>query len=112
MSLDKAIALARGNPISGLPRMAALIYDKKRLVGFGLNQRKSHPLQAKFCSHPDRILLHAEIAALANARQSVEGMVMYIARVNARGEPRLAKPCVGCQAALIEFELGDVIWTT
>jgi pyrimidine deaminase RibD-like protein len=109
--LIKAVELAKANPVQGLPKMAALIYDKKRVVSYGLNQKKTHPLQARFTKHPEALCIHAEIAALANARQSVEGMVMYVARVNRRGEPRLAKPCKGCASAIIEFGLGNVEWT-
>ena len=112
MSLAKAMQLALGNPITGLPRMAALIYDKKYLVSYGLNSRKSHPLQAKFAVNDKATCIHAEIAALANARQSVEGMTMYVARVYRNNKPAMAKPCEACRAAIIEFGLKDVEWTT
>lgn len=112
MSLKVALEIARSNPIIGKPRMAAVIYDRRHLVSYGLNSFKTHPLMARFNKHPQAVCLHAEIAALANARQSVEGLTMYVARAFADGSPGLAKPCKGCERALIEFGLGDVQWTT
>lgn len=96
----------------GLPRMAATIYDGRRMASYGLNSRRTHPLQARFGRNEQSLCLHAEIAALANARQSVAGMVMYVARVYRNGEPALAKPCAGCERAIVEFGLSDVQWTT
>jgi len=112
MSLEHALKIAQANGIQDLPRMAAVIYDKRnRLVSVGLNSRRTHPLAAKFGKHVEAICLHAEIAAIVNARQCVEGMTMYIARVGSKNEPRLAKPCTGCQRALIAFKLKRVVWT-
>ena len=110
--LHKAIDWAQVNPIRGLPKIAALIYDKKRLVSHGWNSFTTHPLQARFCSHPNRIHLHAEVAAIVAAKQSVEGMDMYVARVWRNGSPALAKPCSDCQKALAAFKLRNVEWTT
>lgn len=111
--LDRAIALAKANPIIGLPRMAAIIVDKRgRPMGVGLNKYKTHPLQAKFSRHPESIYLHAEIAALVDAQgQDLSDATMYVARVLKNGMPARAMPCCGCQAALIAFGLKDVIWT-
>lgn len=93
--------------------MAALIVDRRgKIIAQGINQRKSHPLQAKFSNHPESIYLHAEIAALVDARsENLTGATMYVARVLKDGTPALAKPCKGCQKALISFGLKDVIWT-
>lgn len=110
--LLKAVELAKKNPIKGLPRLSALIYDKKRLVAVGYNSLTTHPLQARFRSHPSRIHLHAEVAAIVAAKQNVEGMTMYVARVLKNNEPALAMPCIDCQRALAAFNLKDVFWTT
>jgi hypothetical protein len=42
-------------------RHAAAIYIGNKLISTGVNQLKSHPLQAKFGSNTDAIFLHAEI---------------------------------------------------
>jgi hypothetical protein len=109
--LDRAIIYAKENPIIGLPKIAALIFDKRRFISVGYNSFCTHPLQAKFTTHPDRIHLHAEIAAIAREKIDVEGMDMYIARVWKNGKPALAKPCKGCQSALAAFKLKNIYWT-
>jgi pyrimidine deaminase RibD-like protein len=109
--LAKAIQYAKKNPVKGLPRFAALITDKKRIVSYGFNSWTTHPLQAKFCMHPEAIHLHAEIAAIAAAKCDVEGMSMFVARVLRSGEPALARPCKGCQDALLAFKFKNVYWT-
>lgn len=111
MSLEHALKIAQANTVIGLPKMAALIYDKKTLISVGLNSKRTHPLQAKFNRHEEAICLHAEISALVNARCDVAGMTMYIARAGHKNQPRLAKPCFGCQRALTAFKLKRVIWT-
>lgn len=111
MSLDHAIELAIKNPIKGYPRMAAVLYNKRKFVSSGYNKIVTHPLQAKFCRHEKAIYLHAEIAAIVAAKKSVENMIMYVARVRRDDTPAIAKPCVGCQKALSFFKVKDVFWT-
>lgn len=52
--------------------------------------------------------LHAEIAALINARSSVKGASIFVARKH----ERLAKPCSACMAALKEAGIKTVWYTT
>lgn len=98
--------------------MAAVLYSRNGTkIGEGMNKMKSHPLAKKFSKHEEAIFLHAEIAAIADAlRQrypsNLEGSTLYVARVLANGTPAMAKPCAGCQKAIIEFGIGDVVWTT
>jgi tRNA(Arg) A34 adenosine deaminase TadA len=118
MSLERALEYARGNPVEGLPRMAALIVSRRgHFISLGFNSRKSDPLAAKYGRHPDAIYPHAEIAAIKNAlklidEEALESCTMYIARVKKDGSPALAKPCSGCQRALLQFGLENVEWTT
>lgn len=109
--MSRAISLALANPVKGLPRMAAVIADGKRVVSIGLNSRKTHPLAARYGRNPEALCIHAEIAAIASARESVDGMTMYIARVRKDGHPALAKPCIGCAMALAAFGISDVHFT-
>ena len=127
--LDKALDLARANPIKELPKMAAILTDGRQSF-VGLNRLKSHPLQKKFAKHPSGIYVHAEIAAiikLARHRQCYgywadtglykdipdmfDGFTMYVARARSSGQAGLAKPCEGCLSAIAAFGIRDVIWT-
>ena len=48
-------------------RIAACVVYKNEIVSFGVNRRKSHPLQAKYSRNQESIFLHAEISAINNA---------------------------------------------
>lgn len=99
--------------------VAALVY-KGKIVSYGRNQIKTHPLQKKFKKHPKAIFLHAEIDAIRNAlrRYSVDDLLkmdLYIARSKNEGVKDvwgLAKPCSGCSRAIDHFELNSVYYTT
>jgi hypothetical protein len=90
----------------------AAVFSNGRDFTVGLNQFKTHPLQARFCTHPDRLYLHAEIHGLARAFQ--KGITIdrvAIARVLKNGQPALARPCLGCMAALDAFDIKRIEWT-
>lgn len=96
-------------------RHAAAIYIGNRLISIGVNQLKSHPLQAKFGHNEEAIFLHAEIDAIRNALKRVNSLALqratlYVAR-SKNGRMRLSKPCSGCQKAIIHFNISNVIWT-
>ncbi len=110
MSLALALEIARANAVVGLPRLGAVICDGKRVVSTGFNRRKSHPLAARYQKNSECIYLHAEISAIANAREDITGMTLYVARVLKSGEPALAMPCQGCARAVVAFGL-NVEWT-
>lgn len=116
--LTHAIELALTNPYSGhLPRMGAVLANRGGLLGVGYNRLKSHPLQAKFSGRPGAIYLHAEIDAVVSALRDfsmpeIEGSTLYVARVLKNGQPGLAKPCPGCQRAIMHFGIANVEWTT
>lgn len=112
-TLSHAVSLARMNPVKGLPRMAAILKCWNGITT-GRNSRKTHPLMAKFGRNSKSICLHAEIDAIRNAiRRGLdpEGATMYVARVTRDGKPALAKPCEGCQRAIVAFGIKDVQWT-
>lgn len=112
-----ALAVALNNPVQDLPRMGAVICDSRGYVwGQGMNTRKSDPLAAKYGRHPDAIYPHAELNAIKTALWRYKGinlseMTLYVARVKKDGTPALAKPCTGCQRAIMEFGIGNVEWT-
>lgn len=101
-------------------RMWAGIWHATKLIASGAASSKTHPLQARFATDPTRIFMHAEIAALAayqrrlrvdSTTPKLSDCLMIVARVKKDGSIGLAKPCEGCQLALIEFEIGEIEWT-
>lgn len=136
MSLETAITLAKQNPIkqigrNSISRFAALLVSDSGQEFVGFNRYHSHPLQAKFSHCDEAIYLHCEIDSLVKAtrwmaRQEGKhyrsinhdyffaGCSLFVARVLKDGSPSLAKPCLGCQRALIHFGINweNVSWTT
>lgn len=117
MCIETAIDLARRNPVHDLPRMAAVIVDRRGVViSYGMNSRKSDPMAAKYGRHPDAVYPHAELAAIKRALtvigvEDLADCTLFVARVLKNGTEALAKPCCGCQRAINEFGIKNVIWT-
>ena len=114
--LQELITIAQDVSEFDKNRHAAAIYINNRLISIGVNQMKSHPLQAKFGANTDKIFLHAEIDAIRNALRRVKTSelheaTMYVARMR-QGVVRLSKPCVGCQRAILHFGIRNVYWTS
>ena len=74
------------SPVGGNARLAACVVYKNDIVSFGLNEKKSHPFQAKYGKNSDAVYLHAETSAIKNALKylSVEELAdssLYVCRV-------------------------------
>ena len=120
--LNDLFNLARDHRAENLSSLAASIYIGNRLVSYGFNSRKTHPLQYKYSKNDNAICIHAEIDAIKNALRSVSvenlsSATMYIARAKspAPRKPKtlrgLAKPCDGCARAISAFNIRNVYWT-
>lgn len=113
--LEELTILARDNPGMSNAHLAAALVDRKgKIISYGFNSSKTHPLQAKFSKNEHAIHLHAEVDAIRNALKmglDIEGTTMLVARALKDGTPALAKPCEGCQRALVHFGVADVVWT-
>ena len=119
-SLLKEVAIATPK-VSGA-RIAAAIVHKNKIISIGVNSKKSSPLQAKYATNKDlSIYLHAEIAAIKNALRQLDvddfsKVSLYVCRAKNDIATNqmvfgLAKPCVGCMRAIIEFNLKNVFYT-
>ncbi len=87
--------------------ITAMIFDKKgRILSIGKNSYvKTHPLQAEYAKKvgdPNKIYLHAEVAAIIRCRDLSKAYKIVITRVNVNGEFVLAKPCSICMRAIKE----------
>jgi deoxycytidylate deaminase len=83
--------------------MVALALNKKgKIISIGYNSySKTHPHQAKYaikCGQPKKIWLHAEVAALIKAKESVDKIV--VVRVLRDGSVANATPCPVCAMAI------------
>lgn len=95
----------------------ATIYDRagKILSRAVNNYTRSHPIQARFAGEagqPERIFLHAEIAALVKLRGNQKPTRIHIERYTKDGKPANSAPCPVCQAALKHWKIKYVTYTT
>ena len=120
--LNDLFNLARDHHPTDLASVVASIYISNRLVSYGFNSRKTHPLQYKYSKNSKAICIHAEIDAIRNALRVVpesllSSATMYIARAKspAPRKPKslmgLAKPCSGCARAIAAFGIRNVYFT-
>lgn len=120
--LNTLSKVAEANEEYPRARLAAAIVKGNRIISIGINRKKTHPLQKKFSKHPEAVFLHAEIHAIKNSLRELsvdelKNTTMYIVRVK---QPRthtdpyvwaLAKPCPGCERAILEFGIKNVVYT-
>lgn len=94
----------------------ARAFDKRnKTLGVGTNSyKKTHPIQkffAKLVQEPYKEFLHAEIAAILKSNDQ-EIYSMQIDRFDKKGQPRLARPCPICMAALKAYNVKYIRYST
>ena len=103
-------------------RLSACVVYRNDIISFGVNERKSHPFQAKYGKNGDAVFLHAETSAIKNALKyiSVDELTkcsLYICRVKFHDCTKeklifgTAKPCPGCFRCIHTFNLKNVYYT-
>lgn len=89
----------------------AIIVKGGRVLGTGYNKNTNNPNIVS----PEHIKTscsrHAEIEAIRDSGGSVRNAVLYVARVNNRGDDRDSKPCILCQKAIQSHGIKRVIYT-
>lgn len=121
--LKVLMRVAEITPHTFRSRHAAGVIFNDEFLGIGVNEKKSHPFQARFMSNEFSIFLHSETSAIKNALkrypEAIEDLkksTLYIARIK-YGKDRsstawgLSRPCVGCLRAITTFEIPRVIYT-
>jgi len=84
--------------------ITAVVKDKRgRVLAVGQNSyTRTHPLQAwaaRKVGQPERIYLHAEVAALIKCNWE-EAHSIFISRWNKDGKPMKAAPCACCMEVI------------
>lgn len=106
--------------ISGA-RMCAIIAIRGKVISFGNNQYKTHPLQATFSKNDEAVFLHAEIDSIRHAVKFInvddlKKATLYVARAKHDRKKGfvsgMSKPCKGCMSAIESFDIGRVVYTT
>lgn len=113
--IDLALKIADANE-NFRTKHAAIIVIRNRIISVGVNNLKSDPLQARYGKNHHSIWIHAEISAIKNAMKIVhvdelKRATLYIVRMRKDGIIGMAKPCDGCQRAIVAFEIRNVVYT-
>jgi len=88
-------------------QLGAVIVKGSQPIGLGFNKLKTTPKS----THPWRAI-HAETAAILNAKTDISGCDIYIFRENKNGEMAMSKPCTYCHLMLVEAGIRRVYYTT
>lgn len=101
-------------------RVGAIITNGNTIVSSGVNVSKTHPLQFH-CNNITKRLgehyactKHAEISALVDLPRNfkvTKKTAIYIARVIAKGDIGMARPCVSCMEALKKYGIQNIYYT-
>lgn len=120
--IESLSTIAEGVVPNTTAKIAASIWIGNRLISIGVCELKSDPFQAKYGRNSESIYRHAEVAAIKNALNKIRSgdlsrAILYVARVKKNkigGEfiSGLAKPCIGCQSCISDFNIKQVVYTT
>jgi tRNA(Arg) A34 adenosine deaminase TadA len=102
--------------MSSEQNITAFIKDKKgNILSIGQNNYvKTHPYQALCASKagmPEKIYLHAEIAAIIKCKDLSKAHSIHIFRYGKTQNPLLAKPCKICALALKQAGIKEIYHT-
>ena len=99
--------------------IGCVIAQNRRLIASGYNTlTKTHPLQHHYASlvgKPDAIYLHAEMAAIVEAKSKgvdLTGASVYVFRRGLDGDVKMARPCRICLRALEDFGIRTLVYTS
>ena len=108
--LDKATALAELS--DNKFRHGAVIRKNGKTISVGINHTINDPSMLDDATAATNAAVHAEVAALNACRKTnLKGATIYVARISKKGEPRMSKPCLRCQAALRERGVKKIFYT-
>ncbi|MER6434108.1 deaminase [Streptomyces sp900105245] len=86
--------------------MGAILTQGNRVLASAPNKKRNSPMIDYRHS-----TFHAEEAVLRRV-SNTEGATIYVARVNARRQPAMAKPCGRCQQAMLQAGVRRVFYTS
>lgn len=120
--LSNLATIAAGIKPVGKMRLAAALAYRGKIVSIGTNERKTHPLAAKYAKNPMANYLHAEVSAIKNALRThdlddIRRSTLYVCRVKHPSPADkswvwgLSCPCEGCTQAIIDFDISRVVYS-
>lgn len=99
-------------------KIGATIMLKKRPLGIGFNQKKTHPKQQKYNALRDEFnpvwkgYLHAEMDALRKVEgEDLKDAVIYVYRELHDGTLGICRPCKACMEAIKKAGIRTIVYT-
>lgn len=92
-------------------KLGAVLARGARVVASAPNIQKNDPF---ILEGGPGTSVHAEVNALRKMFRQADraaGTTLYVARVSRGGEPRLARPCLGCYHQLLNAEVRSICYT-
>jgi len=117
---EQLFMMASDNDPVGNSRIAAAVLFRNKIVSYGFNKQRSHPLQKRFRKNTEAIYLHAEIDAIKNSLRRITvddltsaTLLIVRSKFNSNGGMMmgLAKPCCGCAKCIAHFNIKRVIYS-
>jgi deoxycytidylate deaminase len=88
-------------------KLGAVLARGRKVLGVGFNDPlKTHPSSNTYGQK-----IHAELAAIINARCDLNGATLYVFRSGKNERPLLSKPCLHCQALIEREGIKTVVFT-
>jgi len=93
-------------------RLGAVIYRKKEIISVGHNNPFGNCPRVldKYKRFPTSI--HAEVAAIINARTDLTGATLVVVRLNRHGELMHSLPCVHCFSYIVYVGIKKIVYVT
>jgi deoxycytidylate deaminase len=93
-------------------RLCAVALDKNgQIISYGVNKRKTHPLQGKYAADQYKIYLHAEIDCITKEDKEVfRGSTLFVVRKRNDGKHGCSRPCSGCMRMLRDYGFKSVVY--
>jgi tRNA(Arg) A34 adenosine deaminase TadA len=106
--LDLAVRMAEASDVDN--RHGAVIVKNGSVRALGINKWRNKGLTQTDDTWQPILTTHAEIDALARVSDA-HGAVVYIARVDEKGNRKLSRPCWRCMNALYAAGVKRVVYT-
>lgn len=89
-------------------RHGCIIVSGGAVQSMGVNTYRNQP---GIVDNVDCLSVHAEINALKRVKRNLSGAVVYVSRINNKGESRQSRPCPACLKALKDAGCKRIVYT-
>lgn len=90
-------------------RHGAVIVKAGRILSVGINKWRNQDLVSSEYYNPN-LTVHAEMDALSRV-EDPSGAIIYVSRINQKGEEQYSRPCERCSKALAAANIKAVVYT-